>query len=96
MSLQNVPQSGDGAGMAAGNGDVLPSDAAQGAVDHLVGYRSGKQDHKIGAADIPQTAVHLDDHLGIAVVLLAQFFISADHSFVSAYDHNTHNAVSLC
>lgn len=59
---------------------------------HLVRYRVRKEDNEIRRANlISQLCRHLCEHLRLAVVLLTNLFVLADHAIMSAHNHDAHD-----
>ena len=66
------------------------------AIHHLVRYRAGKKDQKIGAANLCfQICRLLRKYLGFAVELLTYVLVGTDHSVMAPNNDNTHTFLTI-
>lgn len=65
-------------------------------IHHLVRYRAGKKNQKIGAANL---CLHicrlLRKHLGFTVELLTYVFVSTNHAVMAPNNDNTHTFLTI-
>lgn len=91
VRLQNIFESTGGTGVGAGDPGLVALSFLKGRTDHFVRNRIGKENHKIGAPNLPpKISRHFGKHLRFTAVLFADGLILTFHAFISTDDNNAH------
>lgn len=70
-------------------------DLTDGEAHHFMRDGIGEEDKDIGRTDRTESVHGLWVNLGFTVILTAEVFIMADHTFISANDHYAHLVLVL-
>ena len=91
MGLQHPAQRRHGAGLAPGDGDVLPLGGAEDGPQHFVGHGAGEQHQQVGGAQVLHAPGEFGVALGLAGVLPAELAVPAGHALVAAHNDDAHS-----